>query len=289
MRQLCDKTALLTGAAGGIGRALALELARAGVHIVAVDIDQAGLELLRPEIEARGVRYRHHQCDVADARAVAKVTADVRAAGGVDILINNAGITFHGRTEWMNGEQWDRVLAVNLHAAIQFTRELLPTLLVRDEAHILNVCSVLGLVALPRVCAYSTTKFALVGFTEGLRAEYGQQGIGVTALCPGLVDTNLFSSADYPVNLKGPKTPPDWMCTSPARVAKAAVRAIRTNKRQVVIEPLGHALVFMKRYTPTFLDWALHWGKGRISKRRLAEYGTNQPAETRSEVVVRAA
>src|SRR3972149_7472572 len=98
----------------------------------------------------------------------------------------------------MRAQPWDRLLRAKLHWHVQFTRELLPSLLARREAHVLNVCSMFGLVAMPKLAAYCTTKFALVGFSDALRAEYGREGLGVTALCPGLVATNLFATAPLP-------------------------------------------------------------------------------------------
>ena len=124
--------------------------------------------------------------------------------------MNNAGITYYGKTVEMSDEHWDRVLRINLYAHLQFTRELLPSLLARPEAHVLNTCSMFGLFGAPKLAAYCTTKFALVGFSDALRAEYGRDGLGVTALCPGFVRTNLFTSAPQHETAKEPKVPPKF-------------------------------------------------------------------------------
>ena len=105
----------------------------------------------------------------------------------------------------MSAEHWDRLMRINLSSHIQFTRELLPSLLARREAHVLNVCSMFGLLAMPKLTAYCTSKYAMVGFSESLRVEYGREGLGVTALCPGFVATKLFASAPLPENGKGPR------------------------------------------------------------------------------------
>src|SRR5262249_1572310 len=143
----------------------------------------------------------------------------LRAWGGLDILINNAGISYHGDTETMSDEQWDRVLAVNLHSPLQMTRRLLPALLSSGDAHIVNVCSVLGLVAIPRFTAYQTSKYALVGLSESLRAEYASRGLGVTALCPGFVQTNIFRSSVNGTGGRPMRAPPRIFVASPEQVA----------------------------------------------------------------------
>jgi short-subunit dehydrogenase len=149
-------------------------------------------------------------------------------------------------------------LAVNLHAPIQFTRELLPAMLKTRDAHIVNVASICGLVGLARVAAYSTTKFGLVGFSESLRHEYGRAGLGVTALCPGLVDTNLFTSAPRGKDLKQSKLPPRWTLITPDAVARRAIRAIYRNQHMVVMQPMSRFLYLTKRYFPRLLDLAHH-------------------------------
>jgi short-subunit dehydrogenase len=182
---------------------------------------------------------------------------------GVDILVNNAGVTYFGATHTMPLEEWDRLLAVNLRSHVELTRFLLPSMLARPEAHLLNVCSILGRNGMPRVAAYCATKFGMVGFSEALRAEYGRAGLGVTALCPGFVDTGLFAAARPEHDNGQPKTPPKWLCTSPERVARCAVRAIQRNERMVVVDPLGGWVHAAKRWLPGPFDWALSLGRRR--------------------------
>jgi 3-oxoacyl-[acyl-carrier protein] reductase len=156
----------------------------------------------------------------------------------------------------MSAEHWERLLSINLLAPIQFTRELLPTLLSRDEAHILNVASICGLVGLARVAAYTTSKFGLVGFSESLRTELSRHGLGVTALCPGLVDTNLFSAAARGVDRGENKAPPRWLLATPELIARRAIRAIYRNQGVVVVQPYARALYLLKRFAPRLLDAA---------------------------------
>ena len=142
---------LVTGAASGIGRAIAIALAREGADLVLVDINRQGLSAAADEARQHGVRVVDHVADLSQAPEVHRVVGSLaESILALDILVNDAGIALYGPTERLTAEQWDHLLAVNLHAPIQFTRELLPMLLARPEAHILNVCSILGLVAMPR-------------------------------------------------------------------------------------------------------------------------------------------
>jgi short-subunit dehydrogenase len=269
MKQLRGKKALITGAASGIGRAIALEFARQGIDLFLVDINACGLASVSADCRAAGIEVRERKCDVSlPSEISATVHAIAHHWGGVDILVNNAGITYYGRTDEMSAEHWDRLMQINLSSHVQFTRELLPSLLARREAHVLNVCSMFGLIAMPKLTAYCTSKYAMVGFSEALRAEYGREGLGVTALCPGFVATNLFASAPVPDNGKGPKIPPRIFCTTPEKIARTAVRAIRRNRRLAVVEPFAKLLTTVKRFAPSLVDFFLHLGqRSRIAKK----------------------
>jgi NAD(P)-dependent dehydrogenase (short-subunit alcohol dehydrogenase family) len=255
MRQIRGKTALVTGAASGIGRAIALRLAEEGARLYLIDVNAAALVGVVSEARRRGVEALGRQCDVSQpSQNTAAICHLLDQFGGLDILVNNAGITYYGQTRKMAREHWDRLLAINLHAPIQYTLELLPTLCSRDEAHILNVASICGLVGLERVAAYTTSKFGLVGFSESLRAEYVRQGVGVTALCPGLVDTNLFAAAARGEDIRENKIPPRWLLATPEVIANRAIRAIYRNQGVVVVQPYAKLLHLVKRFTPGLLD-----------------------------------
>jgi short-subunit dehydrogenase len=272
MRELRGKTALVTGASSGIGRAIAMRLAAEGVHLFLADINEVGLAKVVGELQPTGVEVIGRRCDVAEPREISATVAEIlNRWGGVDILVNNAGITYYGRTERMSAEHWDKLVRVNLLSHIQFTRELLPSLLARPEAHVLNVCSMFGLVGMPKLTAYTTTKFAMVGFSDALRAEYGRDGLGVTALCPGFVDTNLFASAPLGESQKEAKIPPAIFCTTPEKVARAAVRAIRRDRRIVVISPWAKFLVTTKRLVPGVMDFVFHLGRRNRVARKAEE------------------
>ena len=245
----------MTGAASGIGRAIALELARAGADLFLLDVDTERLNQTASDAQALGVEALARRCDVGQpAEIAASVEAMLEAWGYLDILVNNAGVTFYGPTTTMTAQQWDWLLGINLLAPIQFTRELLPILLLRPEAHILNVASIGGLVAGPRLTAYFTSKFGLVGFSESLRADLAGSRVGVTALCPGLVRTGLWESAVQGRTTKRRLVPPKLVSTTPEKVAAKALRAIRRNRGLQLVTLLARVLYLIKRISPTLLD-----------------------------------
>ena len=275
MRTLRNKSALVTGAASGIGQAIALQLARKGVNLYLLDVDQAGLIDVVAAAKNERVEAIGRCCDLSDSRQVAASSAHILDRwGGVDLLVNNAGITYYGQTAEMSAEHCERLLAINLHAPIQLTRELLPSLLSRPEAHVLNVASFYGLVGTRRVSVYTATKFGLVGFSESLRAEYGRAGLGVTALCPGFVDTNLFATAPLGADRRQHKQPPRWMLTTPEKIAVRAVKAIYRNQAQVVMQPYAKLAHLGKRLFPGLLDWAHHLSRKRKKLQTTADSAT---------------
>ncbi len=270
MRNLNGKRALVTGAASGIGRSIAMEFARVGIDLLLADRDEAGMARTAKNASSLGAEVVTQHYDASLPETIVSLARFAEAQpGGVDILVNNAGVTYRGPTDRMEVEHWERMLQINLHAPVRLTHELLPMLLAKRDVHILNVCSALGLVGLPKVCAYNTAKFGLVGFTESLRSEYGPQGVGVTALCPGLVRTNLFSSSISNGHEKQ-KTPPRWATISSEKVARATLQAIRRNRGVVVIEGVARVSFTLKRFMPWLLDWALHLGHRRGTTKRLA-------------------
>jgi short-subunit dehydrogenase len=264
MRNFAGRNALITGAASGIGRAIAIELARNGTRCFLVDVDADRLEMTAAHVRSLGVDACVEVCDLSDRRQITAACQRVlREWGGVDLLVNNAGIAFYGQTTSMTTEQWDRLMAINLHAPIQITRELLPSMLARTDAHIVNMCSIAGLVAGGRFAAYHVSKFGLIGFTEALRAEFGRRGLGVTAICPGPVLTGLYQVAEAGDRTKVP-VPPRWVSTTAEVVARKTLKAIRRNRRQVLITPMAHLLFALKRFFPGLIDLANTFSRKRL-------------------------
>lgn len=281
MRTLRDKAALVTGAASGIGRALALQLASEGCDLFLLDVDQVGLVNVVKEVKTLRVNAIGRHCDVSDPQQIAASAAHIIDRwGGVDLLVNNAGITYYGQTEQMSAEHCERLLAINLNAPIHFTRELLPTMLERPEAHVLNIASFFGLIGTRRLAAYTASKFGLVGFSESLRAEYARAGLGVTAMCPGFVDTNLFSTAPLGADRRQHKAPPRWMLTTPEKIAARAIKAVHRNEAQVVMQPYAKLAHLGKRLLPGLFDWANHLSRKR-SKQPTVTADASAKTETR--------
>ncbi len=269
MHVIDGKKALVTGAAEGIGRAISLQLAREGADLFLLDINDHGLSKVVCEAQRLGVEAIGRRCDVSQPHEITAAVQDVLDKWGeLDILINNAGVCYYGPTVKMTAEQWDWLLAINLHAPIQFTRMLLPVFLQRTEAHILNVASICGLVAGGRYAAYQVSKFGLVGLTEALRAEFGRQGLGVTVVCPGPVTTNFFRSTLC--GRKGGQTPepPRWLCATPERVAAKAIRAIYRDRRLVLVTPLAYLLYNSKRLAPGLIDSLHRIGRPKWMKQK---------------------
>lgn len=179
----------------------------------------------------------------------------------MNILVNNAGVAHRGPTHEMSSDEWNRLLAVNLMAPIQLVRQFLP-ILRSNEAHILNVCSIFGLVGTRKAAAYQTSKFALVGLSAALRAEYGNSAFGVTALCPGFAHTPMVDDLH-----EAEKLPPEWMFTDLDTVATAAIRAIRKNKGIAVVGTAARALWLLTRLSPAFVDWLNRRGWRSLSAR----------------------
>ena len=188
MKDFKDKVALVTGAASGIGRAVAISLAREGAHVVLADVNEAGLNEVRGIAEGMRIKALAVRTDVSNAEEVkALCETAVGEMGGVDILVNVAGIGIVAEISEMELEDWHRILGVNLYGTIHTINFLLHQMIERRSGHIVNVASGCGLVALPALGGYNTSKFGLVGLTETLRAEVARFGIGVTAVCPGAV------------------------------------------------------------------------------------------------------
>jgi short-subunit dehydrogenase len=195
LESYADRVALVTGASSGIGRLLALRLARAGAGVGLVARRDEELGKLTAEIEGGGGRALALPCDVADP---AQVTASVQGAlehfGHVDLLVNNAGYGHHRRfLEW-DVDDMERMIRVNYLGAVYFTKALLPAMVTRGEGWIVFVASVAGRIGIPEESAYSASKFAMVGLAEALSLEVEDAGVHVLTVCPGSVRTPFFDA-----------------------------------------------------------------------------------------------
>ena len=195
---LRDGVAVLTGAASGIGAALAVNLARRGMHLALVDLDAAGLETTAAQARAAGVKVSTHVLDVADRAAVAALPAAVLAQHGrVTALVNNAGVGLGGLFEQVDADDFDWLMSINFGATVALTRAFLPVLAREAAAQLVNVSSIFGIIAPPGQTAYAASKFAVRGFSESLRHELAMNGspVGVTIVHPGGVRTSISENA----------------------------------------------------------------------------------------------
>jgi NAD(P)-dependent dehydrogenase (short-subunit alcohol dehydrogenase family) len=194
--QLAGKVAVITGGASGIGRGTALAMARRGTDVVIADINDHRLEETRADIATLGRRALAVHCDVArDADVEHLGETALRVMGHVDILMNNAGVVLRGALEQIPMVDWEWSFGINLLGVVRGIRRFLPHMLERGSGYIINTASVAGLVALTGEGApYVASKFAIVGLSEALALYARPRGIGISVLCPGSVDTNLYET-----------------------------------------------------------------------------------------------
>ncbi|HEX8140058.1 MAG TPA: SDR family NAD(P)-dependent oxidoreductase [Pyrinomonadaceae bacterium] len=200
--RLEGRTAVVTGAASGIGRAIAVSLARRRCHLALADIDDEGLAQTAGQVRASGVRVTRHHLDVADRAAVSEFPARVADEhGGVDLLVNNAGVAVGGTFEQVSEQDFEWLFEINFWGVVRMTRAFLPALHGSDDARIVNLSSVFGLIAPPGQVAYAASKFAVRGFSEALRHELEGSRIGVTVVHPGGVATSIAEKARVPLGV----------------------------------------------------------------------------------------
>jgi 3-oxoacyl-[acyl-carrier protein] reductase len=194
---LTGKTALVTGAARGIGRTCALTLAQAGADISAIDVLEGPLAELAKEIEGLG-RKVHTRCvDVTRAEDVEAATKEaVEALGKIDILVNNAGITRDNLIVRMKPDEWQKVIDVNLHGPFNFIKALSRPMMKARGGRIINIASIIGLVGNAGQANYAASKAGLVALTKTAAREYGSRGICVNAVAPGFIDTAMTQALD---------------------------------------------------------------------------------------------
>ena len=196
--ELKGRTALITGAGGGIGRAVAVSLARRGCELVLADVNEAGMAQTAQEIGS-GVRVSRHRLDVADPQAVAALPEQVLAEhAGLDLLVNNAGVAVGGGFEQVAEADFEWLFSINFWGVVRMTRAFLPLLKRSPDARLVNLSSIFGIVAVPGQTAYVASKFAVRGFSESLRHELKSTSVGVTVIHPGGVATGIARSARPP-------------------------------------------------------------------------------------------
>lgn len=250
-RKLAGSRALLTGASSGIGRALALRLVGQGCRLLVVARRAERLaELVRTAASLPG-QLEILAGDITQPQVRAAALARAREAfGGLDLLVNNAGIGATGRFIDAAPERLRRVMEVNFFAPAEMMRESLPALRQGVRPMIVNVASILGHRGIPLCAEYCASKFALIGLSESLRAEFSALGVELLVVSPGTTETDFFSSS-----LDAAETP--WSHrrgVSPDLVARRAVAAIRSGRHEIIVGPAGRLLVWTNRLFPRLVD-----------------------------------
>jgi short-subunit dehydrogenase len=254
---LKDCVAVITGAGGGIGRATALSLARRGCHLALADIDAAGLAETHAQALKMGVRASKHPLDVADRAAVAALPAEVlQSHDGVDLLVNNAGVALGGHFDQVSETDFDWLMDINFHGVVRMTRAFLPLLRASDDARIVNISSVFGLISPPGQSAYSASKFAVRGFSNALRHELSGTRVGVSVVHPGGVATaiarNARVSADASAEEKRRRLAlaEKLLRLPPEKAAEIIVRGIEKRRARILVGRDAIFIALIERLFP---------------------------------------
>ena len=225
MKLLEGKVAIVTGAARGIGKAIALKFASEGCHVAFTDlvIDENGLATQR-ELEALGVKAKGYASNAASFEATHQVVDEiVKEFGRVDILVNNAGITKDGLMMRMTEQQWDAVINVNLKSAFNFVHACTPVMMKQKSGSIINMSSVVGVSGNAGQTNYSASKAGMIGLAKSVAKELGTRGIRANAIAPGFIETEMTHALTEEQRAKWAETIPLRRGGSPDEVAKVCV------------------------------------------------------------------
>ncbi|GLW28191.1 SDR family NAD(P)-dependent oxidoreductase [Actinoplanes regularis] len=254
--RFAGRTAVLTGAASGIGEQLAYGLAQRGSDLVLVDVDEYRLNPVAARIRTDhpGLSVQTIVADLADRAAVEDVAT--RLPSTIGLLINNAGIALGGRFDQVSVEQFEQVMNVNFRAPMLLTHALLPALVASPGSHLVNVSSLFGLIAPPGQSAYCASKFALRGLSESLRGELAENGIGVTTVHPGGIRTRIAESALIGSGVPESEVEPnrklfDALLSFPAdRAAEQILKAVAKRKARLLIAANAKGPDLLQRLMP---------------------------------------
>lgn len=274
LREFDQRRVVVTGAASGIGRAIALAFARAGAQLFVCDSSSDRLPALEAELLAAGAgRAQAATVDVGARADMASFCESVCRAGPPDVVVNNAGVGLAGGLLATSLDDWQWILNANLWGVVHGCHFFAPKMAAQGRGQIINIASAAGYYNSELMTAYGTTKFAIVGLSEGLRAELAPLGVGVTVVCPGFVNTPIVAN----MRMRGEAYPEseranvrrfyDKRGCPPERVANAVLRAVRDNPALLPVTPEAWALYAMKRVAPE-LGPRLLAGLRRLGGRR---------------------
>ncbi len=244
-----DKIVVITGASSGIGEASAIQFAKKGAKIVLVARSLEKLKLTEKKLsDLKNTLVC--QCDVSDKSQVEKMAREVlEKFGRVDVLVNNAGFAIYGSISDLTIEEIESQMKTNYFGMVYCVKNFLPTMLEQKSGHIVNVASVAASFGLPGIASYCASKFAMLGFSEGLQHEIKGKGVGVTVVSPIMVRTNFF---DHPSFEKMPKYSPTSL--SPETVAKAVIKAASSSKLEIIVPSVVRGAIWAKHTFPYLIN-----------------------------------
>jgi NAD(P)-dependent dehydrogenase (short-subunit alcohol dehydrogenase family) len=257
--KLEGRTAVITGAASGIGRGTALALAKRGCNLALADLNEEGLAETAALARDSGVEISRHRLDVADREAVAALPEKILAAHGrADLLFNNAGVAIGGTFEQIAEEDFDWLMEINFWGVVRMTRAFLPLLRASGQARIVNVSSIFGIIAPPGHTAYSASKFAVRAFSESLRRELEAEGakIGVTVVHPGGVATSIAKNARPPrgvndIDLEAQQKRFDkFLRMPPVQAGEIIVTGVEKDRARVIVGNDARFMAAVERLAP---------------------------------------
>jgi short-subunit dehydrogenase len=254
---LRDRVVVLTGAASGIGAALAEGLAARGAKLALIDQQAFPLERLANKLRAQGIQVNHYSVDITDQEAIGDLPRCIRLdLGPAAVLINNAGIALRGTFAQVTSLQFDRVMDVNFHATVSMTRVFLPQLRANTPAQIVNLSSLFGIIGMPGNTAYCASKFAVRGFSEALRSELNGTDVGITVVHPGGVRTDIARSSAIGPGVNPQALPAmaaradKFLRLEPQKAAALIIKGVLQRRKRILIGTDARALTFLQRLFP---------------------------------------
>ncbi len=258
---LAGKIAVVTGAGSGIGAALCMALARRGARVVATDLDESTVAEVCTAIRISGGDALHAPLDVTSAEAVEALAATTQQrTGRIDLWINNAGIAIGGATNEISLADWRRVLDVNLAGVIHGVHAAYPRMVAQRSGHICNIASAAGLAPYPFALPYATSKHAVVGLSQALRAEARGHGVRVSVACPGMVRTPIWNSSPVRGSLERGRERllGRLPAMAPDRCASLIINGIVANRGVIPITFEAHAAWWLTRLSPVVAGTISH-------------------------------
>lgn len=254
---------VITGAGSGIGREVALLCAQRHAHLALCDINDAGLAETAEAARSLGAQVLTSRVDVSDAEAMTRFAhATFDRFGQVNLLVNNAGVGLVGGFLDTSAKDWQWLIDINLMGVVHGCNAFLPTMIESGHGgHVVNLSSAAGLLANPQLTAYSATKFAVLGLSEALRMELKPHGIGVTAVCPGIINTAITQNTpirgdgDLDERRKRLASSYHKRGYTAERVARNILRAVDRNRAVAPIAAEAHVMYVLSRTAPPLARW----------------------------------